>query len=214
MDAGPLRDMVDDRPPLELEGLPSDPLVLFRRWLEDAERASVRLPNAIALATASADGRPSIRHVLLRGYEDGAFLFYTNRTSRKGAELAENARAAFALYWRELDRQITVTGDVSPVSDETSDAYFATRPREARIGAWASEQSTELGSRDELMARFGRFDAAYPGEDVPRPPHWGGYLIEPITIEFWQGRLHRLHDRFLFERRGADDDWTGRRLAP
>jgi pyridoxamine 5'-phosphate oxidase len=198
--------------PLELGSPPSDPLVLFRRWLEDAEGAGVRLPNAIALATASADGRPSIRHVLLRGYKDGTFVFYTNRTSRKGAELAENARAAFALYWRELDRQITVTGDVSPVSDETSDAYFATRPREARIGAWASEQSTELASRDELMARYERFEAAYLGEDIPRPPHWGGYRVEPIAIEFWQGRLHRLHDRFLFERAG--EEWTLRRLAP
>jgi pyridoxamine 5'-phosphate oxidase len=203
---------VEQDQPLELGSLPSDPLVLFRRWLEDAERAGVRLPNATALATASADGRPSIRHVLLRGYEDGAFRFYTNRTSRKGAELAANPRAAFSLYWREFDRQISVTGDVSQVPDGISDAYFATRPREARIGAWASEQSTELASRDELMARFARFDVAYPGEEVPRPPHWGGYRIEPITIEFWQGRLHRLHDRFLFERSGGD--WTVRRLAP
>ena len=203
---------VEQDQPLELESLPSDPLVLFRRWLEDAERAGVRLPNATALATASADGRPSIRHVLLRGDEDGAFLFYTNRNSRKGAELAANPRAAFSLYWRELDRQISVTGDVSQVPDATSDAYFATRPREARIGAWASEQSTELASRDELMARFDRFDAAYPGEEVPRPPHWGGYRIEPITIEFWQGRLHRLHDRFRFER--TPRGWTVRRLAP
>jgi pyridoxamine 5'-phosphate oxidase len=197
---------------LELESLPSDPVVLVRHWVEDAERAGVRLPNAAALATASADGRPSIRHVLLRGYEDGAFLFYTNRNSRKGAELAANARAAFSLYWRELDRQISVTGAVSVVPDETSDAYFATRPREARIGAWASEQSTELRSREELMARFERFDAAYPGEDVPRPPHWGGYRVEPSTIEFWRGRPHRLHDRFLFER--STDGWTRRRLAP
>jgi pyridoxamine 5'-phosphate oxidase len=186
--------------------------VLFRRWIDDAERAGVRLPNATALATASADGRPSIRHVLLRGYEEGAFRFYSNRHSRKGTELAENARAAFSLYWRELDRQVSVTGDVSTVPDEMSDAYFATRPREARIGAWASEQSMELGSRDELMARFERFDAMYPGEDVPRPPHWGGYRIEPITIEFWQGRAHRLHDRFLFERSAGG--WTRRRLAP
>lgn len=202
----------DDDPPLELERLPSDPVVLFRRWFEDAERAGIRLPNAIALATASADGRPSIRHVLLRGIEDRGFVFYTNHGSRKGGELAENPRAALSIYWRELDRQISVTGDVSRVSDEESDAYFATRPRDARLGAWASRQSTELASRDELMERFAAFDAEYPGDQVPRPPFWGGYRIEPLTVEFWQGRQHRLHDRFQYERAG--DGWTIRRLSP
>jgi pyridoxamine 5'-phosphate oxidase len=197
---------------LELERLPSDPVVLFRRWYEDAERAGIHLPNAIALATASADGLPSIRHVLLRGIEDRGFVFYTNQGSRKGAELAENPRAAFSIYWRELDRQISVTGDVSRVSDEESDAYFATRPRDARLGAWASRQSTELASRDELMERFAAFDAEYPGDQVPRPPFWGGYRIDPITVEFWQGRQHRLHDRFQYER--ARDGWTIRRLSP
>lgn len=202
----------DDDPPLELGRLPSDPVVLFRRWFEDAERAGIRLPNAIALATASADGRPSIRHVLLRGIEDRGFVFYTNHGSRKGGELAENPRAALSIYWRELDRQISVTGDVSRVSDEESDAYFATRPRDARLGAWASRQSTELASRDELMERFAAFDAEYPGDQVPRPPFWGGYRIEPLTVEFWQGRQHRLHDRFQYERAG--DGWTIRRLSP
>ena len=197
---------------LELESLPSDPVVLFRRWYEDAERAGIRLPNAIALATASVDGRPSIRHVLLRGIEDRGFVFYTNHGSRKGTELAGNPRAAFSIYWRELDRQISVVGDVTRVSEVESDAYFATRPREARLGAWASRQSTELPSRDALMERYARFDAEYPGEDVPRPPFWGGYRIDPTTVEFWQGRLHRLHDRFLYERTG--DEWTIRRLAP
>lgn len=198
--------------PLELESLPSEPVVLFRRWYEDAERAGIPLPNAMALATASADGRPSIRHVLLRGIGAGSFVFYTNHGSRKGAEVAENPRAALSIYWRELDRQVSVTGDVTRVSDEESDAYFATRPREARLGAWASRQSTELASREELMERFAAFDARYPGDDVPRPPFWGGYRIDPITVEFWQGRQHRLHDRFLFERTG--DDWTIRRLSP
>jgi pyridoxamine 5'-phosphate oxidase len=198
--------------PLELESLPSEPVVLFRRWYENAERAGIHLPNSIALATAEGDGHPSIRHVLLRGIEERGFVFYTNHGSRKGKELAENPRAAFSIYWRELDRQISVTGDVSPVSVEESDAYFATRPREARLGAWASRQSTELASRDELMERFAAFDARYPGDDVPRPPFWGGYRIEPITVEFWQGRRHRLHDRFLYER--ADDGWSIRRLSP
>jgi pyridoxamine 5'-phosphate oxidase len=197
---------------LELESLPSDPVVLFRRWYEDAEGAAIHLPNAMAVATASADGRPSIRHVLLRGIEDRGFVFYTNHGSRKGIELAENARAAFSIYWREMDRQISVTGDVSPVSAEESDAYFATRPREARLGAWASRQSADLASRHELMERFTAFDARYPGDQVPRPPFWGGYRIDPITVEFWQGRQHRLHDRFLYERTG--DAWTIRRLSP
>ena len=198
--------------PLELESLPSEPVVLFRRWYEDAERAGIHLPNAMALATAAADGRPSIRHVLLREIDDRGFVFYTNHGSRKGAELAENPRAALSIYWREQDRQISVTGEVSRVSDEESDAYFATRPRDARLGAWASRQSTEIASRDELMERFAAFDARYPGDQVPRPPFWGGYRIDPITVEFWQGRQHRLHDRFQYERAG--DGWTIRRLSP
>jgi pyridoxamine 5'-phosphate oxidase len=198
--------------PLELESLPSEPVVLFRRWYEDAERAGIHLPNAMALATAAADGRPSIRHVLLREIDDRGFVFYTNHGSRKGAELAENPRAALSIYWREQDRQISVTGEVSRVSDAESDAYFATRPRDARLGAWASRQSTEIASREELMERFAAFDARYPGDQVPRPPFWGGYRIDPITVEFWQGRQHRLHDRFQYERTG--DVWTIRRLSP
>lgn len=201
-----------DDEPLDLESLPSEPVVLFRRWYEDAERAGIQLPNAMALATASADGRPSIRHVLLREIENRGFVFYTNHGSRKGIEVAENPRAAFSIYWRELDRQISVTGDVSRVSEEQSDAYFATRSREARLGAWTSRQSSEIGSRDELMERFAAFDADYPGDEVPRPSFWGGFRIDPITVEFWHGREHRLHDRFLYQRVG--DGWTIRRLAP
>ncbi|MGH2679610.1 MAG: pyridoxamine 5'-phosphate oxidase [Actinomycetota bacterium] len=201
----------DDEEPLEVESLPSDPVVLLRRWYEDAERASIHLPNAMALATASRDGRPSIRHVLLRAIEDRGFVFYTNLGSRKGRELAENPWAAFSIYWKELDRQISVTGDVSRVSAEESDAYFATRPREARLGAWASRQSTQLGSRQELMERFAALDAEY-GEHVPRPSFWGGFRVDPSTVEFWTGRQHRLHDRFLYERAG--ERWTIRRLAP
>jgi pyridoxamine 5'-phosphate oxidase len=185
---------------------------MVRRWLDEAEADGIRLPNAIALATAAADGRPSVRHVLLRGIDDRGFVFYTNHGSRKGVELAENPRAAFSMYWRELDRQVSVTGDVERVSDEESDAYFATRPREARLGAWASRQSSELPSRAELLERYDAFDARYPGDDVPRPPFWGGYRIRPLTVEFWQGRLHRLHDRFRYAREG--DGWSVRRLAP
>jgi pyridoxamine 5'-phosphate oxidase len=187
-------------------------VILFRRWYEHAEATGIHLPNAIALATAAADGRPSIRHVLLRGFDDRGFVFYTNRESRKGRELADNSRAAFSVYWRELDRQVNVVGDVEVVSDEESDAYFATRPREARLGAWASRQSSELASREELLERFASFDARYPEEDVPRPPFWGGYRLVPLAVEFWQGRQHRLHDRFRYDREG--DGWRIRRLAP
>jgi pyridoxamine 5'-phosphate oxidase len=202
----------EDDHPLELASLPSDPVAMLRRWLDDAEAKGIRLPNAIALATASPDGRPTVRHVLLRGVDDRGFVFYTNHGSAKARELAENPRAAFSIYWRELDRQISVTGDVERVSEAESDAYFATRPREARLGAWASRQSSELASRDTLMERFAAFDARYPGEDVPRPPFWGGYRIDPLTVEFWQGRQHRLHDRFRYDRGG--DGWRIRRLAP
>jgi pyridoxamine 5'-phosphate oxidase len=199
-------------PSLELDSLPSDPLVLFRRWLDAAEQAGIRLPNAMALATADAEGRPSIRHVLLRGIDDGGFVFYTNYGSRKAHELAENPRAGLSIYWRELDRQVNATGDVHEVSDDESDAYFATRPRDARLGAWASKQSAELASRDELMERVAEFEQRFDGVEVPRPPFWGGYRIEPDAVEFWQGRLHRLHDRFRYERDGAG--WTIRRLSP
>jgi pyridoxamine 5'-phosphate oxidase len=201
----------DDRP-LEAESFPSEPLPIVRRWLEEAETSGIRLANAISLATADADGRPSIRHVLLRSIDDRGFVFYTNHGSRKGRELEENPRAAFSMYWRELDRQVSVTGDVERVSDEESDAYFATRPREARLGAWASRQSTELASREQLLQRYAEFDARYRGDDVPRPPFWGGYRIVPTAVELWQGRLHRLHDRFRYQREGGG--WSLRRLAP
>jgi pyridoxamine 5'-phosphate oxidase len=201
----------DDRP-LEAESFPSEPLPIVRRWLEEAETSGIRLANAISLATADADGRPSIRHVLLRSIDDRGFVFYTNHGSRKGRELEENPRAAFSMYWRELDRQVSVTGDVERVSDEESDAYFATRPREARLGAWASRQSTELASREQLLQRYAEFDARYPGDDIPRPPFWGGYRIVPTAVELWQGRLHRLHDRFRYQREGGG--WSLRRLAP
>jgi pyridoxamine 5'-phosphate oxidase len=191
--------------------LDPDPIVQFRRWLDDAEAAGIRLPNAIALATADASGAPTVRHVLLREFDDRGFVFYTNHESRKGQQLAENPLAAFSVYWRELDRQVCVAGTVSPTSVEESDAYFATRPREARIGAWASRQSTVIAGRRELDDAFARTDAAYPTE-VPRPPYWGGYRISHTTVEFWQGREHRLHDRFRYSR--GPSGWRVDRLSP
>ena len=201
----------EDDQPLELGDLPSEPIAMVRRWLDLAASGGIHLPNAIALATASAGARPAVRHVLLRGIDERGFVFYTNRASAKARDLEENPWAAFTMYWRELDRQISVAGAVERVSDEESDAYFATRPREARLGAWASRQSAEIASRDELLRRFAQVDERYP-DDVPRPPFWGGYRIVPGSVEFWLGRQHRLHDRFRYDRDG--DGWRLRRLAP
>jgi pyridoxamine 5'-phosphate oxidase len=197
---------------LDIADLPSDPIPVVSRWLEEAKAAGIRNPSAIALATADATGRPSVRHVLLRGIDARGFVFYTNRSSRKGRELADDPRAAFSMYWRELDRQISVTGDAERLSDEESDAYFASRPREARLGAWASPQSEELSSRAELLERYAEVEARFAGAEVPRPPFWGGYRVVPLSIELWVGRLHRLHDRFRYVREG--DGWDLRRLAP
>ena len=200
---------------LEADDLATDPMIQFRRWFEDAEAEGIHLANAMALATADASGAPSVRHVLLRGFDERGFVFYTNLESRKARHIAENPRAGFVLLWKELDRQVSATGDVERTTEAESDAYFATRPREARIGAWASRQSEVLASRDELMTRFMELDAAYPGEAIPRPPFWGGFRIVPDTIEFWQARAFRLHDRFRYSR---DTDeragWRLERLSP
>ena len=200
---------------LELDDLSGDPMIQFRRWFEDAQAEGIHLANAIALATADAEGRPTARHVLLRGFDDRGFVFFTNYESRKARHLTENPRAAFTLLWKELDRQVCATGAVERTTDEESDLYFASRPREARIGAWASAQSTVLGSREELMDRFVEIDRTYPGEGVPRPPFWGGFRLSPDTVEFWQVRAFRLHDRFRYT---LDDDersgWRLERLSP
>jgi pyridoxamine 5'-phosphate oxidase len=208
---------VSGKPDLSLEAddLSGDPMIQFRRWFEDAEAEGIHLANAIALSTAGADGRPTARHVLLRGFGDRGFEFFTNYESPKAHQLAENPRAAFALLWKELDRQVCVTGAVERTTDEESDSYFASRPREARIGAWASAQSTVLGSREELMDRFTEIDRTYPGEDVPRPPFWGGFRLSPDTVEFWQARAFRLHDRFRYSRNdGERTGWRLERLSP
>ena len=189
-----------------------DPVARLVAWLDEAWKAGVRFPEAAALATADAGGRPAVRHVLVKVVDERGLTFFTNRESRKGRHLAENPNAGLAFYWRELDRQVCVTGRATLVDDAVSDEYFRTRPREARIGAWASRQSRPLGSRDELEAAFAEIAARFPGDDVPLPPHWSGYRIEPETIEFWKGREHRLHDRFRFTRDGAA--WRLERLWP
>jgi pyridoxamine 5'-phosphate oxidase len=202
----------DEDDPLEAESLPTEPFAIVRRWLDEAEAAGIRNANAIALATADAEGRPSVRHVLLRRVDHDGFVFFTNHGSRKGRELDANPRAAFATYWRELDRQVTATGDVDRLAETDADAYFATRPREAQLGAWASRQSEELGSRAELLDRYASVEDRFAGGEVPRPPFWGGYRLRPVTVELWIGRAHRLHDRFRYARTGSG--WSVRRLSP
>jgi len=200
-----------DDHPLERDDLLEDPIEQFRVWLADAEGAGVPLPNAMALATAGADGRPSARHVLLRGVDEQGFQFFTNRTSRKGRQLEEHPWASLVFLWKELDRQVHVGGHVSELSDGASDAYFETRPRDAQLGAWASPQSSVIAGREVLDAAMTELSERFP-DAVPRPASWGGYLVAPETIEFWQGRLHRLHDRFLYTAEG--DGWRIERLAP
>jgi pyridoxamine 5'-phosphate oxidase len=199
---------------LHRRDLDPDPMSQFTAWLSDAEAAGVPLPNAMGLATADAEGRPSVRHVLLRGADDG-FVFFTNYESRKARQLSENPHAALVFLWKALERQVNVTGTVARVSREESEAYFRTRPREARIGAWASRQSEVLDSREELDARYEELDARYPGDEIPLPPFWGGFLLRPASIEFWQGRPFRLHDRFRYEREDASSGlWRLDRLFP
>jgi pyridoxamine 5'-phosphate oxidase len=198
---------------LDRDDLLDDPLAQFLRWLTDAEAAGVPLPNAMGVATADADGRPSVRHVLLRGVDERGFEFFTNYESRKGRQLAANPHAGLVFLWKELDRQVNVTGRVSRSSEASSDAYFAARPRDAQLGAWASRQSAVLRGRDELEAQIAEVAARFPGE-VPRPPFWGGFLVHPETIEFWQGRRQRLHDRFRYARAASGDAWHIERLSP
>ena len=195
--------------PLEHSSLAADPIDQFRRWFERAER-EVPLPEAMTLATADAGGAPNARMVLLKGVGPDGFRFYTNYESAKGDELEANPRAALVIYWRELDRQVRVRGTVSKLPHADSDAYFATRPRDSRIAAAVSPQSRPV-ERDRLDEAFERA-AAERGEQVPRPPHWGGYLLEPTEIEFWQGREGRMHDRFRYSR--DDGGWRIERLAP
>ena len=191
----------------------SDPFRLFDEWYADAQASEPNDPGAMALATADADGRPSVRIVLLKAHGPGGFIFYTNERSRKGDELAQNPRAALLLHWKSLRRQVRIEGLVSRVSSEQSDAYFATRSRDSQLGAWASEQSSPLPSRDEFEMRYEEMRERFDGVDVPRPPHWGGFSIDPETIEFWIDKPHRLHERRLFTRL-ADGSWTEGLLYP
>ena len=200
-------------PALAEDSLPADPLELFAAWLGDAEASGMTDPNAMTLATAGDGGRPSARTVLLRGFSDEGFRFFTNRTSLKGRQLGENPRAQLLFYWREIGRQILIHGAAETLSDQESDAYFGSRARESRIGAWASEQGSVIKSREELLARVKEAEERFEGQEVPRPPHWGGYLVRPQAIEFWQAGEFRLHDRFVY-RRSDGGRWVAERLSP
>lgn len=189
-----------------------DPFRLFARWFDEAREAGVREPNAMTLATVGADGQPAARIVLLKGLDARGFSFYTNYRSRKGEDLAANPRAALVFWWEPLERQVRIEGAVERVAEKVSDAYFASRPRGSRLGAWASEQSRIVADRAELEARLEAVEEKYDDGHVPRPPYWGGYRVLPARFEFWQGRPNRLHDRLEYV--PGEGVWEIRRLAP
>ena len=189
-----------------------DPFTLFDRWFAEARDSEPNDPNAMALATADARGRPSVRMVLLKGHGAGGFVFYTNRGSRKAGDLAANAQAGLLFHWKSLRRQVRIEGAVTHAGDAESDAYFATRGRDSQLGAWASEQSQPLDGRATFEARFEEMKARFDGQDVPRPPNWGGYRVTPDMFEFWHDRAHRLHERRVFTRAGGG--WSEGLLFP
>jgi pyridoxamine 5'-phosphate oxidase len=192
----------------------NDPFGLFAAWLEEAKASEPNDPNAMALATVDADGLPDVRMVLLKGYDEHGFVFYTNAESQKGTELAGNPKAAIVLHWKSLRRQVRVRGPVSEVSAEEADAYFSSRPRDSRIGAWASQQSRPLESRFALEKAVAKYAAKYAVGTVPRPPYWRGFRIAPVYIEFWHDRPFRLHDRVIFKRERPEGAWSKERFYP
>lgn len=199
---------------MEAADLLPDPMAQFRRWLDEARAAGVALPEAMTLATTGADGLPSARTVLLKGAEEDGFRFFTNTESRKGRELAENPHAALVFHWtQDPRRQVTVAGRVAPLPRAESEAYFRTRPLGSRLGAWASRQTTVIPGREALDQAYAAAEAEH-GDDPPLPPWWGGYLLVPSRLEFWQNRPNRLHDRFRYTRAEDGERWMLERLAP
>ena len=200
-----------DQEPLRRADLADDPVVQFEKWMKEAVEAKVYDPNACSLATVDAKGRPSSRAVLLKGMEDGKFVFYSNYNSRKAAHLAGNPHVSMHFPWFSMQRQVTILGETSKVPEHLAEDYFQSRPYLSQIGAWASQQSQPLENRETLEQSFLAAREKY-GENPPRPPHWGGYYLYPRSIEFWQGGPNRLHDRFLYQR--MDKQWKINRLNP
>lgn len=192
--------------------LDDDPVVQFEKWFIDAQENGLDNPNALSLATVGTDGMPSLRTVLLKAFDRKGFVFYTNYGSRKAKDIEVNPQAAMLFHWLEFDRQVKIQGAVSKVSTAESLKYFASRPRGSQIGAWCSEQSSPVGSRTLLMQAYESMKHKFADGEIPLPDFWGGYRVEPVRIEFWQGRENRLHDRFEYQREG--DDWVIQRLAP
>lgn len=192
----------------------TDPFSQFDAWYVEARQSEINDSNAMAVASVDAEGRPSVRMVLLKGYGPDGFIFYTNFEGRKAQHLLANPHAALLFHWKSLRRQIKIEGTVELVDATAADAYFASRSRDSQLGAWASDQSRPLASRDVFMKRYEEVRARYEGQDVPRPPHWGGFRLVPERIEFWQDREHRLHERHVFTRSSPGEPWTEGLLYP
>ncbi|MDX1478494.1 MAG: pyridoxamine 5'-phosphate oxidase [Saprospiraceae bacterium] len=199
--------------PLDVLNMSADPVEQFRNWMQEALQMEVPEPHAMVLSTVDTLGQPSSRIVLLRGLEEQGFIFYTNYTSRKAIELSDNPQGALLFFWQPVHRQVRIEGSLQQIDPAISDAYFAQRPRGSQIGAWASPQSAPIPNREALERNMQQFEERFAGdENVPRPSFWGGYILKPKSVEFWQGRENRLHDRILYQR--VDGEWKWERLAP
>lgn len=209
-----MRRQYEGGPPLVSGDLDPDPLTQLRRWLEEAVAAGTASPNAMLLASVDAEGRPQARFVLLRGLDERGLVFFTNYESAKARELETSPRAALTFGWLDIYRQVRVTGSTEPLSGEESDTYFAGRPRATQIGSWASRQSEPVADRAVLVAAVAEAEERFADRTVPRPPHWGGYLVRPDSVEFWQGQPDRLHDRLRYRRTAGANGWAVERLSP